>query len=160
MILSILFILAAVIFTTFLGYWFHRAFHQEWAGRFHRAHMNHHLVQYPANNFTSDEYRSAGTDNSVFLFALAFLPIMVIMVVGGLALGVSLWHIIFFIAGMLTTGFLHDRIHDAVHLNRTIWQYLPFYKKWQELHLIHHQNMLANFGIFSFALDKLFKTFR
>lgn len=160
MIITLLIILGSAVFTTFIGYWAHKAFHQEWSGMFYKAHMNHHTIQYPPEDFTSDTYRSAGKDNTLWYFVLAFLPIMAMVVASHFFLGVSVWTCACILASMIGTGLLHDYMHDAFHLNKTVWKYLPGFERLRELHKIHHIDQSKNFGIFNFSLDKLFKTYK
>jgi sterol desaturase/sphingolipid hydroxylase (fatty acid hydroxylase superfamily) len=160
MIFTALTIAGSVAATVFFGYWSHRLFHNPISGPFYKAHMNHHTVQYPPEDFTSDVYRSAGKDNTLWYFALAFSPLMIMIVLSHFLLGVSLWTCACVIASMIATGLVHDYLHDGFHLNKSLWQYLPFFSRWQELHKIHHVDMSKNFGIFSFLFDKLFKTYQ
>lgn len=160
MIWTIMVMASAALLTCFLGYWIHRAFHSEWSGPFFKAHLNHHTIQYPPEDFTSDEYRSAGKDNSLIYFALAFLPVIAFIIALCLFLGVSLWTCGCAIATMVVVGLLHDSMHDSFHLNKTKWSYVPLYGTWKELHRTHHEHMGSNYGIFSFTFDRLFKTYK
>ncbi len=160
MIFTILTIAASAAATTFLGYWTHRLFHKSISGPFYNAHMSHHTVQYPPGDFTSDEYRSAGKNNTLWYFALAFSPLMIMIVLSHFLFGVSIWTCGCILASMIATGYLHDYMHDGFHLNKSFWQYMPGFHRLQELHRIHHDDMTKNYGIFSFALDKLFSTYQ
>lgn len=60
-------------------------------------------------------------------------------------------------------GFLHNYLHDSFHINRH-WLYQNsftknLFKRWSLLHLIHHQNMNYNYGIFLFHWDYVFRSF-
>lgn len=160
MIFTILTIISSAVFTIFTGYWAHRAFHQKWSGPFYSAHQNHHMIQYPPENFTSDTYRSAGQDNTLWYFTLAFSPIMIMVAASHFLLGISIWTCICILTSMIGTGLLHNYMHDGFHLNKSFWGYLPGFNRLQELHRIHHEQMNYNFGIFSFLLDKAFKTYK
>lgn len=161
MIWTVLICLLSSVITCFFGYWTHRSFHCKWSGPFYTAHTNHHFKQYPPDGpFTSDTYKGAGTQNTFWYFTLAFLPIIAIIIGSVFFLGISIWTCICVIGSMIGTGLLHDRIHDAFHLTKTKWQYLPLFAKWQALHRLHHTDQKSNFGIFSFTLDKVFKTFK
>jgi sterol desaturase/sphingolipid hydroxylase (fatty acid hydroxylase superfamily) len=160
MIFTALIIVGSALFTSFVGYWTHRLFHNPICGPLYDAHMDHHTVQYPPGNLTSDVYRSSGKNNSAFIFTLAFSPIMLMVIASHFLLGISIWTCACVLASMIGTGLLHDYIHDGFHLNKSIWQRLPFFSRWQELHNIHHVDMSKNYGIFSFIFDKAFKTYK
>jgi sterol desaturase/sphingolipid hydroxylase (fatty acid hydroxylase superfamily) len=148
------------IFLTFVGYIAHLILHQNWAGRFNSSHLNHHFVQYPADNFLSDKYRSAGMDSSFYVFAIIFSPIVFAL------LYLTIFHKIDLVLGLLLLfelglfGFVNDNLHDAFHLNNSFWHQFWFFKKLKELHFVHHQNMDKNYGIFAFGWDQIFGTFR
>lgn len=153
-----IFVLVSIV-TTLLGYWLHRAFHQPWSRWFYNAHMNHHQKQYPANDFLSEEYRSAGKDDTAILFGIVFAPIIlsfvVMMVVGFMSVLTGLTCLI----SLLTCGWLHDYVHNQFHLQNSWMDQLPFFVILRQLHRIHHFNMQSNFGILMFSWDKLFNTF-
>jgi sterol desaturase/sphingolipid hydroxylase (fatty acid hydroxylase superfamily) len=145
--------------TTLLGYWVHWAFHQPWTLWFHRAHMNHHQVQYPATDFFSEKYRSAGKDSSAILFGIVFSPV-VLAIVGVMLLGlVSLSTGIVVLSSLSLCGFAHDYFHDQFHIKSTWLKRFQFFLNWRRLHYVHHLDMKLNFGIVHFYWDKLFKTF-
>jgi sterol desaturase/sphingolipid hydroxylase (fatty acid hydroxylase superfamily) len=145
--------------TTFLGYWVHWSFHQPWALWFHKAHMNHHQIQYPSTDFFSEKYRHPGRDSTVILFGIVFAPLL--LLVGGF----MLFGVISLTAGLTTFislglwGFAHDYFHDQFHLNNSWWKKFPTFINWRRLHYVHHLNMSLNFGIVFFGWDKMFKTF-
>lgn len=145
---------------TFLGYIFHRMFHQPWSGRFYEAHMTHHLKLYPPTDYYSDTYRKPGRDNTVWLFAAVFSPL------GVLVIGLMFWHVISILMGigiiaeMSLIGFVNNSMHDGFHLNRSFWDRFGFYARLRKLHFEHHVDMGKNYGIFSFVWDKLFGTYK
>lgn len=145
--------------TTFLGYWVHWAFHQPWTQWFHRAHMNHHQIQYPSTDFFSDKYRHPGRDSAVILFGIAFTPILlgvgILMLLGLLSLTSGLAVFV----SLALWGFAHDYFHDQFHLKNSWWKQFSIFTNWRRLHYIHHLDMSLNFGIVFFGWDKLFKTF-
>lgn len=153
----------AIFFTlfvlTFLGYGFHWMFHQPWSGRFFKAHMNHHTKQYPPSDFYSDEYRDPGKDNTVWLFALVFSPIVLTMIALTVTGTVSLFMGLAILAEMGIIGWLNNSLHDSFHLRNSFWDKFPFFEKLRKLHFEHHVDMSKNFGIFSFIWDKIFGTY-
>lgn len=159
-VLAIIIAFAVMTFTgSLLGYVVHWIFHQPWSGTFYRSHQNHHTLQYPPDDFLSETYRSAGRDNSTWLFIIAFSPVII-----GIVLFV-LFGIISFITGsvalvsLIGWGLINDYFHDHIHLINTPWKPLVFFKKWRDLHRIHHSNMNLNMGIILFQWDKLFGTY-
>lgn len=144
---------------TFLGYAFHWMFHQKWSKRFYRAHMNHHLKQYPVSNFYSDKYRDAGKDNTVVLFGLIFSPLVFLALILTVFGYINLFLGIAILLEMAVIGFLNNSLHDSFHLKKTFWHRFSFFDKLVKLHYNHHIKMKTNFGIFSFVWDRLFGTF-
>lgn len=156
----VLILLATFILFTFLGYVFHWMFHQKWSGFFYKAHDNHHNIQYPISDLISEKYREAGKDNSTFLFAIAFAPIIIVAVllivfgVIGKLLGAFLF------VEMSIIGATNIWLHDGFHIHKSVWHKWPGFLKLRKLHFLHHKNTLTNFGIFSFTFDKLFGTYK
>lgn len=160
MIIHLLILIAFFIVFTFLGYAFHRIFHQPWSGRFYKSHMNHHLKQYPLNDFYSDKYRNSGKDNSVWLFAIAFSPLVAILVWSVVSGHVGILFGAMIAIEMAIVGWLNDSMHDSFHIRKTFWHKFPFFQRLIDLHYQHHVDMGTNYGIFSFYWDKVFKTFK
>lgn len=149
------------ITVTLLGWITHKTFHQSWCAWFYQTHLNHHMVQYPATDFFSDTYRSGGRDSSVWLFIIAFSPILIglglLTVFGILSLTTGIASLL----GLGLWGYLHDYIHDQFHLRDTWMLKLPtsLFRSWRKWHYIHHLDMSKNYGIIWFGWDKLFNTF-
>ena len=159
MLSIILTVLITYIAVTLFGYVSHYALHQKWMGKYYKSHLIHHWKLYPPKNFTSDAYRDPGKDNTAFIFAAASMPLLIIPIVLGLVGILSFKIVLASIITMLILGLLHDRIHDAFHINNHwMLKFSPF-KKWKELHFLHHVNPKKNFGIFVFHWDRLFKSF-
>ncbi len=159
MIVTALVLGSSVVVGSFVGYCVHRLMHKEWAGPFHRGHMEHHLELYPTTRLTSEKYEISKWYNSG---PVLFTP-AAILVVGGAGLlcwvlGVSLWDFGTFAAGLVGFGFLNDYVHDSFHLREHWLQKLPFYRKLRRLHFKHHFDMTKNFGIVSLQWDDVFKT--
>lgn len=158
MIIVALFV--ALIVLVFLGYVFHIVFHKSWSGHFYRAHMNHHLKQYPPEDYVSDVYRDAGKDNTIYLFAFAFFPLVfldiVLIIFGALSIvfGVGV------LVEMIVISWLNSEMHDAFHTTKTFWHRFWFFERLKKLHYMHHVDMTKNYGIFSFTWDKIFGTFK
>lgn len=137
------------------GYAFHRFLHTEAAGRLNRAHMNHHLQQYPPQDFTSDVYRSAGGDTTLYPF-----------LVGGVALaGLLCWllplaYALPLLAELAFVGWLNNAAHDATHLRVHWLMSFRVYRRWRARHRVHHFDMTRNFGVVTFVADRAMGTYQ
>lgn len=160
MIIAAAIILCSFIITTVIGHFVHIAGHQKWSGIFYKSHLDHHIVQYPFADFTSDKYRSSGKNNGAIYFPLIFSPIMIAIAIIFWQLNFPIWTTIVVIGTMIATGVLHVEIHDSFHLNKTVWGKLPFYQRWKNLHKVHHKNVQKNFGIFYFGIDRATGTYK
>ena len=135
-------------------------FHKPWSKRFYNAHMNHHLKQYPPNDYVSDVYRSAGSDNTVYLFGLAFSPfiigniVLTILGVIPVVLGIGIF------IEMAIVSFLNSSLHDSFHITKTFWHRFLFFERLKKIHYEHHIDMSKNYGIFMFSWDKIFGTYK
>jgi len=144
---------------SFLGYWSHRAFHQPWSRWFYRAHMNHHLQQYPPGNFFSDKYREAGADDTMWYFLAVFSPLLITLALLT-CFGVISWLVgITTLVSMFACGYAHDYIHALFHVNGSWINRFKLGQYWIRLHQEHHNDMQVNLGIFTFWCDRLFSTF-
>ncbi|SRR5258708_11303261 len=160
MLIEIVAAIFTLILFTFLGYSFHWMFHQRWSGRFYTAHYNHHHIQYPINNFSSDSYRYSGKDSTVWLFGLCFAPIIAGMIAITVLHVVSLFLGLSILVEMAFIGWLNNSLHDNFHLTKSFWQRFWFFDKLVSRHKQHHINTNTNLGIFSFVWDKILGTFK
>ena len=158
--MSLLTILITFILSTFFGHWTHWALHQKWMGKAHNAHMTHHLKMYPPENLFSETYRSAGKDNSVLLFIPFAIVLLILTFCCFYSLGFNPLRYVEVVLTMIFSGWLHDYIHEKMHIiNHWLFKF-EFMKKLRDLHMIHHRNMDMNYGIFTFVWDKLFSSFK
>ena len=160
--LSVITIITFII-TSFLGWCVHYCMHQTWSLKFHTAHMNHHLTQYPPTDFLSDEYKSAGADSATIWFVIAFSPVFLMLAALMYYKILPVDMGIMILVAMSLTGTLFNYLHSQFHIKNTIWNRIPLisilFKYLQDLHYIHHVDMTKNLGIIFFWWDKLFKTF-
>lgn len=151
---------ATFLYGTLAGWVVHWILHQRWAGRFHRAHLNHHLKQYPPHNLVSDTYRSAGKDDSTVLFAPP-ITVSFAAFLGTLwALGLPTWSLGLLLVEGALISFLTDYIHDQFHLRAPWLVRFAWFRNLRSLHWIHHVNMRRNLGIMWLGWDRVFRTFR
>lgn len=152
--------MGTILYGTFVGWLTHWALHQPWSGKFQRAHMNHHLKQYPPKDLRSKTYRSAGTDDALF----AFIP-----TIGG---AILLWSFFLKLLGVswsgiglvflesLLVGWFHQYFHEGFHVENFWLRKYRWFQKLEDLHYLHHRNMRRNLGILWFGWDRVFRTYR
>lgn len=157
----LLVVCASLFFTSFFGYLVHRLLHVTWAGPLYRAHMNHHLIEYPPYRLVTSSYRRTKWYNSgTFLFTPPLVCLLVL--IGGLLTwaGVALWVTAVFAVIMISFAVSNDVIHDSFHIENCRLQRFGWWRRKQAQHFIHHRNMKRNYGIISFEFDRSFKTFK
>lgn len=163
MAVVVLTVIVTYVVASLFGYVMHRFLHSSKSGFLNVAHMTHHRLLYPPDDYLSDTYRKAGRDSTPKYFALGAVPMVLLPIVLGLC-GVLNWTVV--VTAMLTLGlmgFLHDYLHDAFHVRNHRLTRVPllnmFFNRWVMLHFQHHVNMDSNYGIFTYWLDRLFGTF-
>lgn len=140
------------------GYWSHRWLHNPRAGKAYKSHLKHHSL-YPISDYQSEVYRSAGKDNSGFLFAAMSIPV-VALPIGLSYFGKISWGMTSFIVSeMIFLGWLHDYLHDDFHIEGHWLNRFSFFRKWGRLHRQHHKNVKTNYSIFSFIWDRVFQSY-
>lgn len=156
----LLYIFSVYAFSTLTGYLVHSFLHHKWAGFAATSHLVHHTEMYPPEDLISDKYRHAGKNTTVLLFLPIVLSILALALFLGFTGVLSIFYCAVTIVEILTISILHNLLHDAFHLNDSIWHRLPNFKKMQDIHFEHHVDMTKNFGIFDFTWDKFFETFK
>lgn len=142
-------------FTEGMGYLIHRLLHSRWMGSLHKAHMNHHLIQYPPGNYLSYQYRPAGTDSTVYRFVVAGV------ILAGLALWLTpIWIALPIMGNMAVMGFINSYVHDATHIKGHWLERFDAFLKWRKIHETHHNNMSKNYGIVTFFADRVAGTYQ
>lgn len=152
--------LTSFVFASFIGYWIHRILHYSKLDLPYQIHLNHHTKQYPPTDYLSTSYRSAGKYSTVYLFIAASVPLILILFFLYFTGLLSIFNIFCITLGTLSSGILHDYAHNMFHVSPCKWEKYNLFLKLRELHRVHHEDMNSNFGIFVFAWDKLFKTFK
>ena len=134
------------------GYLVHRLMHIFDIG----AHAEHHRL-YPPDDYQDAEYRIPTSGSSkmqdlsytapgvVWLLAVWF-------VAGLLAVLVSA-------AVILLWARLTQYVHNAFHIRDHWLERYEWFRRWSDLHLVHHEEP-KNFGIITLFLDKVFRTHR
>lgn len=160
MLVTLILLVAVFVGVTLFGYGVHWAIHQPFMGRFNKSHMTHHEVLYPSGKFFSEKYLDAGKDNTTYTFLIAGAPIVLFPFLLWFLGVISLFSLVLIIAEIAVVGYLHDYLHAAFHVQGHWLHKVPGFDKLTKLHEVHHDDMSKNFGIYLFAWDKLFKTFK
>ena len=148
------------VLTNLFGYIVHWSLHQKWSGPIYKSHMTHHLKLYPADDYLSDVYRNPGKDNTVKIFAIAAIIPVALLLLSSFLGFISISTLIVVIITLLIIAFLHNHFHDSFHIKNHWLNKLKIFRKWNELHYLHHVDMNVNYGIFTFFLDRICGTFR
>jgi sterol desaturase/sphingolipid hydroxylase (fatty acid hydroxylase superfamily) len=146
--------------TTLLGYVAHWILHQSWSGRLYEAHRTHHFILFPPEDFYSDTYRDAGIDDSGKFFIALFSPLLLLILALGWFGVYPLWMGFLIVGEMGVIGYMHDLLHEKLHLTKTWWKQFGWFQEWTRLHITHHQDVSKNLGIFSFWVDRVMGTFK
>lgn len=162
MILEVLLtVLIVFLGITFFGYFVHKALHQKWVGRFFVSHMAHHQKLYPPTDFYSETYRDPKKDNTAKFFFIMGLPLIILPIILFACHILSLTVFITTMISLAVFGGLNDFLHDAFHITNHWLRRFKWFQKLTNLHYIHHLgDMQANFGIYWFGWDKIFRTFK
>lgn len=148
-------LVAGLFVSESLGFCFHKFLHTKWAGPLQRSHLVHHTEKYPSGDYLSSSYRPAGRSNTLYPFLGAgFL-------VAGLLLWLTpLWLAIPLCIDLALVGFLNDRAHLLFHVTPNFLEKSKWFQELRRLHEIHHDDVQVNFGIITFWMDRLFRSFR
>lgn len=153
MVAALLWFLASAIFVDLAGYWLHRWAHKP-SSPLYRAHMTHHVTNYPPKDFFSEKYRESGSDG----LALWFAPFGIIYVLVAALCGLPCFSAI--VLGGAAIAVLSSILHDLSHISDSIVWRLPWTRLAAEHHRVHHSRMGRNFGILFTLWDRIFGTKR
>ena len=143
--------LGSALFTDFIGYWLHRWAHRKGSPLF-RAHMTHHLTNYPPKAVLTPKYHTSGSDSLVIWFAPFLVAYLVIMYI---VPAVNFWPAAL---GAMMVALLSSLIHDATHVSGSfVWRRKSFLGA-AVRHHAHHFKMRRNYGILIPTWDVIFKT--
>jgi sterol desaturase/sphingolipid hydroxylase (fatty acid hydroxylase superfamily) len=148
--------IVSLIFSDIVGQTVHRIAHdRDMDDNIYRKHMTHHLVRYPPGHFYSETYRSSGMDSFVQYFVI---PVLLSATVAYLLLPMYLF--ITFVGFMGLFALVNDRVHLYFHIKDCWLEKYKWFRRLRALHYLHHRNMKFNYGITTFYIDKLLKTFK
>lgn len=163
LLITLITLVITYFLTTLFGYVVHWCFHHPWAGRIKTAHLKHHTL-YSGEDYLSDDYRKAGKDSTVRLFMLPSILLLALPVLFFYLEIIPWWLSLLIGLEMGFTGWLHNYLHEAFHINGHFLNKIPLIKKafdhLSHLHYEHHNDMTKNFGICSFIWDRLFHTYK
>jgi sterol desaturase/sphingolipid hydroxylase (fatty acid hydroxylase superfamily) len=160
MLLALFLIPLTFLITCLFGYWFHRFLHSPKAGVWYESHRHHHEILYPFHDCFSDTYREAGKHSTTWIFLISGSPLIILPVVLWATGILALWLAGVILAEVLLIGLLNSFVHDWSHLNYHRLSKYAWFGRLVELHHLHHLDQKTNFGIFWFAFDRLFGTFK
>ncbi len=161
--------LAGLVYTDLVGYFSHKLLHSGRIKFLYRLHMEHHITNYPPHDLRSATYRETKQPKILGAGPEWALPIGLTMLATAAAMlffGVG-WGVMvaFFGAAVLYALVAYSWLHYQFHLEYPRFFMLapPRVSDWffraNDLHDAHHRNMKKNYGIGSYWLDKLFKTY-
>lgn len=153
MVLALKLLLGFVCFEAF-GWGLHKFLHWNGAGGLYKAHLTHHRL-YPPSNFLSREYRSAGVDSTLWRFVVGIAVLIVLMLVV-----FPLWMALMLSAELVVLGLVNNYVHDAIHIRGHWLERFAIYRRWREMHLVHHVDTRKNLGILTFLADRVAGTFK
>lgn len=153
MIAAVLCFLASAVIIDLIGYWLHRWIHvpDSWG---YRAHMTHHVINYPPRAFFSQKYRSSRADSLVWHFAPFALAYALLVICLGLP------HQMAVLTGAGVSVLLSSLLHDLTHIQGSIVWRWRILKGIAVRHHAHHFKMGRNFGILVPWWDGIFRTRR
>lgn len=158
MIFSLIFFVLYIAVITLFGHLAHWSMHKPWIKKLYSAHMVHHFKLYPARDFESDDYRSAGKDSGTIFFTVLAIPLLAIPIAAWLLTSLSLFWAISCILGGGFFGLLNDWIHESFHVRGHILRRIPGWRRMRDRHFHHHVDVTVNYGIWFFAWDRMFRS--
>ncbi len=147
---------ASHYFASFIQATLHRAAgHWPGAGKLYRTHTFSHHAIYTADNLVSEKYKYDDEESITHYY---FAPVAVFEVFAYLVLplGIFVAHLVSIFASYRA----HLYVHEQFHLSKTWLSRFAWFKRMRKLHLLHHRDMTANFGLLSFVWDRLMGTYR
>src|SRR6266849_2318818 len=134
--------LGQTLFHLYLG-------HRRFGGRFFRNHMQFHHVHYSGNHVVSAHYLDNGDNNTLFFLT------PVALVVG---LGYCFLRLDFFmvqLAAMSLSFYGHVYIDKQFHVAESWLGRFSWFRKKQQLHLVHHRHANCNFAVIDYFWDRV-----
>lgn len=151
---AIFLFIGSAVFVDLVGYWLHRWSHRP-TSPLYRAHMTHHLKNYPPKRVIGDgPYISAGSDS----LAIWFAPFGIIYAAVVLLTGMP--HPTAILLGGALVAILSSLVHDLSHVSNSIVWRSRLTLGMAVRHHTHHFKMGRNFGILWDGWDRVWGTRR
>lgn len=160
MCIALLILVGTFAVGTLVGWFVHWMMHRPWSKWLYKSHMTHHLKTYPPNDLLSEQYRSAGADNGVFVFVPIITFACVLLCVALYFLGISLSTLILVCGIIAVLGAGHDLLHTQYHLKDSKLNRFKWFQRLRAVHFYHHRRMNRNLGIIFMGWDRVLRTFR
>lgn len=167
--IEVLLTLVATIILTFIvgslvGYCMHLFMHTKFARMKYlsfiaHSHRVHHRL-YHIRDYESETYRSAGKDNSAFVFVPVITISILLLCVGFWFVFQSWWIYPIILVEGTAIGWLNNKIHECFHIKNHWLNKYKLFRELKRLHWIHHKHPKTNQGIIWFGPDKLFGSFK
>ncbi len=151
-------ILGVYIVGNFTGYFVHWLMHKGKLKSVGEAHNTHHEL-YTIDDFTSTEYRSAGKDDSAFVFVPMIMLALAILFVPLYFIFNTFWIFPLPILLGIIIGWLNGYMHECFHMEDHYLLRFKWFRKLKHLHWLHHLYPDKNMGIIWFVPDRLFNSF-
>ena len=160
------FALRGVLFVEAFGYAYHRFFqHLGWLTRRslvfrrnQRFHWMHHMILYPIGRFYKRDVPYVSSEGGLGLSWLAPAVLAIAVAFGTMGLHVATFA---FVGAMAAYAyFLVDDIHARFHLAKHSYQGNAYYKRLEDIHILHHWDQRDNFTIVHPLMDVIFGTYR
>jgi hypothetical protein len=165
----IVIILSTFIVGSFAGYLLHLLMHTRFSKlptmrRVSKSHNVHHSLYTIRDSgpysFESEEYRSAGRDDSAFVFVPAITLAIGLMCLAFWFVFQAWWIYPIILAVGTSIGWLNGKLHECFHIKDHWLNKYKLFREWKRLHWLHHKYPKMNHGIIWFIPDKVFGTFR
>lgn len=152
-------IVGTLLVGTFAGWAAHLALHVMKIKLFTRYHAAHHKL-YPSTKFRSKKYVGPAFDPaSLFITATVTVALFIFMATF-IVVNASMTAYIAVVLIGLSVGWVHDYVHKAFHTEDHWLDRFKSFRSIRDLHCVHHGDARVNYGIVTYAWDKLFKRFK
>ncbi len=128
--------------------------HRKIGGVFRKNHLRYHHAIYSRNVMASDKYIDEEKSLTVYYVIPAALLGSVSYVL--LPLGIFLVHI----SSLTFSFYAHVYVHVQYHLKDPWLKRFDWFRRKQQLHILHHKNGSKNFAVLEFFWDRVFGTFQ
>jgi hypothetical protein len=137
----------------FFGWLTHLLGHRKFTGAWYRAHMGHHLQDYPASRFLSAAYINATVNNSPGYVPTILLTPFVVCAMTQVDVSLKVWMVCQVVA--ILSLYASNAFHQAYHIRGHPLERWAWFHKLRALHYFHHKgNMQHNYALSDFVLDR------